>query len=83
MITLQNNRITIGCLKQLLCLILTHKKPKIRAWRFDFLWDLQAQNVVLASVPNVFIQTRMKQCIDEFVVAMDHEEIEENNISRT
>lgn len=64
-------------------MILTHKKPKIRAWRFDFLWDLQAQNVVLASVPNVFIQTRMKQCIDEFVVAMDHEEIEENNISRT
>ena len=59
------------------------QKPRTQAWGFDFQWDLPLQNAVPAADPNIFIQTRMEQCIEGFVAATDREEIEENNISQT
>ena len=66
-------------------LLSDEQKPtwKIQAWGFDSQWDLQPQNAALAPDPNVFIQARMEQCIEDFVAATDREEIEENNISQT
>lgn len=59
------------------------QKPRTQAWGFDFQWDLQPQSAASVSDPNVFIQARMEQCIEDFVTATDREEIEENNISQT
>jgi len=59
------------------------QKPRTQAWGFDFQWDLQPQNATSAPDPNIFIQARMEQCIENFVAATDREEIEENNISQT
>ena len=59
------------------------QKPRTQAWGFDFQWDLQPQNAASASDLNIFIQARMEQCIEDFLAAMDREEIEENNISQT
>ena len=59
------------------------QEPRTQAWGFDFQWDLQPQNAASALDPNIFIQARMEQCIEDFVTATDREEIEENNISQT
>ena len=60
------------------------QKPRTQAWGFDFQWDLQQpQNAASVLNPNVFIQARMEQCIEDFVAMTDREEIEENNISQT
>jgi hypothetical protein len=60
------------------------QKPRTQAWGLDFQWDLQPQkNAASAPDPNIFIQARMEQCIEDFVAVTDREEIEENNISQT
>ena len=64
-------------------LLSDEQEPRTQAWGFDFQWDLQPQNAASALDPNIFIQARMEQCIEDFVTATDREEIEENNISQT
>ena len=66
-----------------LSLLSDEQKPRSQAWGFDFQWDLQPQNAASARDPNILIQARMEQCIEDFVAATDREEIEENNISQT
>ena len=63
--------------------LFNEQKMKTQAWGFDFQWDLQPQNAAPAPDPKVFIQTRMEQCIEDFMATTDREEIEENNISQT
>ena len=62
-------------------LLSNEQMARTQAWGFDFQWDLQPQNA--AQDPNIFIQARMEQCIEDFVASTDREEIEENNISQT
>ena len=64
-------------------LLSDEQKPKTQAWGFDFQWDLQPQNAASVQDPNIFVQARMEQCIEDFVAATDREENEENNISQT
>jgi len=64
-------------------LLSDEQEPRTQAWGFDFQWDLPPPNAASAPDPNIFIQARMEQCIEEFVTATDREEIEENNISQT
>ena len=59
------------------------QKPMTQAWGFDFQWDLQQQNAAVGQDPNILIQARMEQCIEDYVTATDREEMGENNISQT
>jgi len=66
-----------------LSLMSDEKKPITQAWGFDFQWDLQPQDAVIGPDPNISIQTKMEQCIEDYLAATDREEIEENNVSQT
>jgi hypothetical protein len=59
------------------------QKPIPQAWGFDFQWDLPPQNAPTGLDPNILVQARMEQCIEDYVAATDREEMEENNISPT
>ncbi|KAF8814701.1 P-loop containing nucleoside triphosphate hydrolase protein [Phlegmacium glaucopus] len=64
-------------------LLSDQKHPTTQAWGFDFQWDLPTQNAVIGSDPNILIQSKMEQCIEEYIAVTDREEMEENNISQT
>jgi len=65
--------------------LLSHQQRlTTQAWGFDFQWDLQRQkNAAIGPDPNVDIQAKMEQCIENYLATTDREEMEENNISRT
>ena len=66
-----------------LSLLLDEQKSTTQAWGFDFQWDLHPQNVTIGLDPNILIQAKMEQCIEDYMAVTDREEMEENNISQT
>ena len=64
-----------------LSLLSDEQKITTQAWGFDFQWDLQPPDASID--PNILIQTKMEQCIENYVAATDREEKEDNNISQT
>jgi hypothetical protein len=56
----------------------------IQGWGFDFQWQLEAKDNPTGRDDEArIVQEKMEACIDEYLITMEREESEENNISPT
>lgn len=56
----------------------------IQGWGFDFQWELEPKDRAAGKDDEALIvQEKMEACIDEYLVTMEREESDENNISPT
>lgn len=58
--------------------------PPLQGWGFDFQWQLGAEDRFVTKEEEAsFIQARMENCIDDYLVAIEREDNEELNVSPT
>ena len=58
--------------------------PITQGWGFDFEWQVAPGDIPLNEYGRArFLQDRMEACIDEYLLKMEQEDTEENNVSDT
>ncbi|KAJ3495822.1 hypothetical protein NMY22_g19889 [Coprinellus aureogranulatus] len=58
--------------------------PRVEGWGFDFQWDWGVEEMEKRfEAPDLFVQGKMEQCIDEYLAMIEKEEREDANVSPT
>jgi hypothetical protein len=57
---------------------------RIQGWGFDFQWQLGSKDAPTGKADEIkMVQEKMEACIDEYLMNMDKEDADENNVSAT
>jgi hypothetical protein len=57
---------------------------RIQGWGFDFQWQLGSKDAPTGKDDEIkMVQEKMEACIDEYLVNMEREDADENNVSPT